>query len=256
MPNKNRREEIEKLIIDYLEKNRNSYYSLRDLTQLLPLRKHEHRELRDIMNSLKRDGKIILRNKQFGIKSSPQQKIVEGKFDAGSLVRGYSYAFVNNKNGDIFIDSEDISSAYHGDTVRVEIKYRRRGLLYGKVLKIVKRANDKLSGNIDAYQGRYYLVPDLARIHTTFDITDRGGAKVNDKVHLQIEDWGNREMNKRPRGKVIEILGTAGDTKVEELALIKQFELPLFFPDEVIAETEKLNDEVDENTLHNRKDFR
>ncbi|MBW6516758.1 MAG: VacB/RNase II family 3'-5' exoribonuclease, partial [Candidatus Cloacimonetes bacterium] len=29
-----------------------------------------------------------------------------------------------------------------------------------------------------------------------------------------------------------------------------------FFPDEVIAETEKLNDEVDENTLHNRKDFR
>ena len=256
MTNKNRRDEIEKLILDLLKKNPSSYFTLKDISENISLRKHEHKELRDIMNSLKRDEKIVLRNKQFGIKSAPQQKIVEGVFDAGSLVRGYSYAFVNAKDGDIFIDSEDISNAYHNDRVKVEIKYRRRGLLYGKVISISKRANVNLTGNIDSYQGRNFLVPDLARIHTTFEITDLKGAKKNQKVVLLVEDWGNRELNKRPRGKVSEILGEAGDTRIEELALIKQFDLPLYFPETVLQETNKLSEEITESVIHKRRDLR
>ena len=256
MTNKNRRDEIEKLILDLLKKNPSSYFTLKDISENISLRKHEHKELRDIMNSLKRDEKIVLRNKQFGIKSAPQQKIVEGVFDAGSLVRGYSYAFVNAKDGDIFIDSEDISNAYHNDRVKVEIKYRRRGLLYGKVISISKRANVNLTGNIDSYQGRNFLVPDLARIHTTFEITDLKGAKKNQKVVLLVEDWGNRELNKRPRGKVSEILGEAGDTRIEELALIKQFDLPLYFPETVLQETNKLSEDITDSVIHKRRDLR
>ena len=256
MSNQKRLEEIEKIVLGFLEENRNRYYSLKDLSRLLPLRKHEHKNLKEILNSLKREGKIILKNRQFGVKSEPKSKIVTGKFDAGSLVRGYSYAFVNTPEGDIFIDSEDISNAYHNDEVLVEIKYKRRGLFYGRIQSIKKRANTHLTGNIEHYQKRYYFIPDLGKIHTTFEISDLAGAKPNQKVNLKVEDWGNREENKKPKGKVVEILGEAGDTKIEELALIKQFELPLEFTAEIMDEVALLDEKIDKEEIERRKDLR
>jgi ribonuclease R len=39
-----------------------------------------------------------------------------------------------------------------------------------------------------------------------------------------------------PRGNITEILGKSGDPQVELLAVIRQYNLPLEFPDEVLAE--------------------
>jgi ribonuclease R len=256
MANKKRQKEIESMILNLLEKNKNNYYSLKDLSSLLPLRKHEHKELNEIMNNLKREKRVSLKHKQFGISSGRKSQRVTGKFDSGSLVRGYSYAFVLSPQGDIFVDSEDISNAYNNDEVLVEIKYRRKGMLYGKILKVEKRANTHLSGDIDHYQGRYYFIPDLEKIHTTFEVSDLAGAKEKQKVLLEIIDWGNRDLNIKPHGKVVEILGEAGDTRIEELSLIKQFELPLSFPEEVLRETEKLQEEIPAKEIKRRKDFR
>ncbi len=256
MAKKTRKAEIESRVLEFLDSHKNNYFSLKNLSQSLHLRKHEYKILQEVMNKLKRDGEVVLKNRQFGIKTSPQSQMVTGIFDAGSLVRGYSYAFVKCPDGDIFIDSEDISNAYHNDEVLVEIKYKRRGLLYGKVMKVNKRANDYLTGNIDHYQGKNYFLPDLAMIHTTFKITDLNNAKKGDKVLLKIEDWGSRESNQKPAGKVTEILGKAGNTRTEELALIKQFDLPLEFPEEVIGEAAKLDEVITEEEIQRRKDFR
>ncbi len=256
MTNLKRRQQIEEMILRFLRSNKNKFYSLKDISNELPLRKHEHRELKEIMNNLKRKKEVILKNKQFGIKASPPPKRVVGKFDAGSLVRGYSFAFVNTDKADMFIDSEDIGNAYHGDEVLTEIKYKRRGMLYGKILKVEKRANKYLTGNIDHYQKKYYLIPDLAVIHTTFDISELAGAKKDQKVKLKIEDWGNPDLNIKPYGKVIEVIGEAGDTKVEEISLIKQFELPLYFPDEVLKEAEMIAEKIEESEIKRRHDFR
>jgi len=256
MTNKNRKIEIESRVLEFLKDNKNSYFSLKELSQALQLRKHEYKSLQEVMNKLKRDNDVILKNRQFGIKTSPQSQKVEGVFDAGSLVRGYSYAFVNCPSGDIFIDSEDISNAYHGDKVLVEIRYKRRGLLYGRIVKVKRRANNFLTGNIDHYQGKYYFLPDLAMIHTTFQITDLRSARKGEKVLLQIENWGDRENNKKPAGKVTEILGKAGNTRTEELALIKQFDLPLEFPRDVNDEVSNLDDNIDDREIRRREDFR
>lgn len=46
-----------------------------------------------------------------------------------------------------------------------------------------------------------------------------------------------------PVGKVIEILGKSGEPEVELLAVIRQYNLPLEFPEDVIAEANLLSAE-------------
>jgi len=126
MAKKTRKAEIESRVLEFLDSHKNNYFSLKNLSQSLHLRKHEYKILQEVMNKLKRDGEVVLKNRQFGIKTSPQSQMVTGIFDAGSLVRGYSYAFVKCPDGDIFIDSEDISNAYHNDEVLTEEEIQRR----------------------------------------------------------------------------------------------------------------------------------
>lgn len=257
MANLKRKKQIEERVIKLLEKSKDNTFYLKDLADSVPIGKHEYRYLVEVVNNLKREGKIVLRSRQYGSRSQPESKTtIKGTFDAGSLVRGYSYAFVISEKGDIFIDSEDISNAYNGDEVLIEIKYRRKGLLYGKVKEVIKRAFSHLSGDLNSYQGRHFFVPDLAKIHTTFEVSDLNGAAVNDKVLLEITDWGNRDLNTTPKGRVIEIIGKAGNTGTEEISLIKQFELPLSFSDTVLEEANGLPLDISESEIKRRKDFR
>ncbi len=49
MPNKQRNKEIEDIVVDFLENNRNNYYLLSELSRYLPIGKHEHKYLTNIL---------------------------------------------------------------------------------------------------------------------------------------------------------------------------------------------------------------
>lgn len=258
MPNKQRMKEIEDIIINFIENNKDNYHSLSDLASQIPISKSERKYLKNILNKLSRNSSIIRRGKMFTAKpdNQPQAKSVTGIFDATSLVRGYSYAFVNHEDGDILIDSEDIGSAVHNDRVLVELKYRRRGLLYGSIKEVVERANTTFTGNIEKYQSRYIFTPDLRKVHISFDISELNGAAEGDKVIVRVVNWGQKSIGSKPSVVVTEKLGKAGDKEVEELAVFKQFNLPLDFPEQVKQELSGIEDYIDGDEINNRLDLR
>lgn len=73
---------------------------------------------------------------------------------------------------------------------------------------------------------------------------------------LTVTNWGLQLEGKMPRGNITEILGVSGDPQVELLAVIRQYKLPLDFPDEVLAEVQKLPVEPGEAEIKKRKDLR
>lgn len=80
------------------------------------------------------------------------------------------------------------------------------------------------------------------------------GAKENYKVVVQII---KEEMeNKKPEGKIIEVIGQADEADVDLLSIIKEYNLPYEFPKSVIKEAKSIKEELTLEEIKNRKDFR
>lgn len=217
------------------------------------------------------EGKLLKERKRYRLAAAPQKEkhnaqqtknqekspnLIEGTFDATSLSRDRSFAFVRSADKDYFVDSEDTLNAYHNDSVLIEVKTRRGNKEYGVVRRIVKRANELIPGDVSKQKKRWIFVASNPKIHTWFEVTDLGEATPGMKVMMKVANWGNPQSSKMPAGKITEVLGKSGDPHVELLAVIRQYQLPLEFPEAVIQEVQNLPEEISASVISSRKDLR
>jgi len=247
------------------ENNPGNQYSVRDIIDALFLSHKSHQAVKEIIFKLTDNGFIRKDNKKFKLNSnqtySKQEKkqppnLIEGIFDATSLARNYSYAFVRTEQGDFFVSSEDILNAFHGDTIAIEPHFKNGKSDYCFVRKVIKRANTLLAGDLQQSSGKYYFICSNPKIHQWFDVSDIGEATSGLKVMLEVTNWGNRSLSKPPVGIVKEVLGESGNPEAELLAVIRQNDLPLEFPANLSEEIEALPEALEENELRKRKDYR
>ncbi|HCX73311.1 MAG TPA: ribonuclease R [Candidatus Cloacimonas sp.] len=229
----------------------------KELASLAKVDKNKRKDVIHTLNKLRKNGEIGYNNHRYFIpKKAPANKQLIGTFDARPLAKNKSFAFVICPDYDVYISSEDTLNAFHNDTVQIDIKYTRKHKKYGIVTKIVKRFKEHFVGNVSKYKGRYYLLPDNHRIHSDFEIKKLNNASSGQKVILKVLYWGDRHLNKLPYGEVSEILGKAGEPEVETLAVIKDYNLPLTFPEAVIQELKDIEPEIRQQDYENRQDFR
>ncbi|MGC9361673.1 MAG: ribonuclease R family protein, partial [Candidatus Syntrophosphaera sp.] len=145
---------------------------------------------------------------------------------------------------------------YHNDTVLIEPHYKKGKSDYAHIRKIVSRANETMAGDIRSTQGRHYFISSNLKIHNWIEVSEMGEAQEGLKVVLKVTNWGNPEMGKRPVGKVIEVLGPSGDPQVELMAVIRQYDLPLEFPEEVQQEAQNIQQEIPDDEISRREDLR
>ena len=243
---------LENKIKKLLEKDTDNYYKIKDIQQILHIRKHKRKDLIHTLQHMVKEKKIQLINRKYTIRSEPQ--LIRGTFDARPMAKDKTYAFVICDDFDIFVNSEDTLNAYHKDVVLVEVSYSKINKKYGKIISIKERNSKKFTGNIQKVKNQTLFFSDNPFIHTPFYVNDSLNAKSDEKVLLEVTNWGNRSMQKLPAGKVIEILGKAGEPEVELLSVVRQFELPLLFPDNVIKEANELKKNIHTSPI--RKDLR
>ena len=130
--------------------------------------------------------------------------------------------------------------------------------------KIAKNSRNKYSINeIKTLVGTYmdsksfgFVVPDNKKESKDIFISkkNKNGAKNNSKVVVKITKEGT--VNKKPEGKVVEILGKTDEAGVDLLSIVKEYKLPYEFPVKVIEEAKSIEKEVNKEEIKNRKDFR
>ena len=130
--------------------------------------------------------------------------------------------------------------------------------------KIAKNRRNKYSINeIKTLVGTYmdsksfgFVVPDNKKESKDIFISkkNKNGAKNNSKVVVKITKEGT--VNKKPEGKVVEILGKTDEAGVDLLSIVKEYKLPYEFPVKVIEEAKSIEKEVNIEEIKNRKDFR
>jgi ribonuclease R len=179
----------------------------------------------------------------------------EGKIDI--IASGAGYVRLDEVGlNDVFIHGRDIGMALHGDKVRISIRDGRGTRAEGKVLEVLQRRRTSFVGTIQKHQGRLILVADDQKVQRPFVIPaqDAGEAREGDKAIIELGDW--RDARDQPRGRVVRVLGRAGEHAVEMHAILAEFGLPLEFPDSVISASEGMTDGCTKDEIARRRDVR
>jgi ribonuclease R len=158
---------------------------------------------------------------------------------------------------DILVRPADFNTALHGDTVRVEIisdgkkSNRQRGV----IAEVVERKQTDFIGHLDISEAFAFFIAetDKPMPDVYVPLTQLNGATDKDKVVVRITQW---ERNKKPSGEVVQVLDVNNehDFAMKEILLENSF--PVSFPDDVIEESERLPDVIDEKEISRRKDCR
>jgi ribonuclease R len=158
---------------------------------------------------------------------------------------------------DIYVSARKLHQALHGDKVKVYIFAKKSGRKNeGEVVEIIERAKTDFIGVIKISERfAFVAVDDRKMLHDIFvPLSDLNGAKNGQKVQVSITDWP--EEAKNPIGKVIYILGEQGENDTEMNAILAQFGFPLNFPPEVEKEANSIPEDVTQEDLADRRDFR
>lgn len=181
--------------------------------------------------------------------------IVEGKLEL--TARGAGFLITDDLDEDVYISSNDLHRAFHGDTVRVSL-YAQRGNRRpeGEVIEILERKRHEFVGTLQLEKNFAFLVPDDRRMYVDIFIPQDklNGGQNGYKAVAEITDWPDHTKN--PFGKITHVLGKAGDNDAEMTSILAEFEFPLAFPDQVEKEAEKISEEIPEKEIKKRRDMR
>ena len=171
---------------------------------------------------------------------------------------------------DVQIAPEETGVAMHGDRVVVRLLdalTRPRGVRQvgggeptGRVIRILERGRDTLTGNLQRTKLFFYVVPDDPRFQHDIYVPDpaksalRPAPALGDKVVVKLREWTQRHVN--PEGEIIARLGRTHEPGAELAAIFHKFELAREFPEDVQREAAALPARVGAADLDGRRDFR
>ena len=101
-----------------------------------------------------------------------------------------------------------------------------------------------------------FVIPDNRKQSKDIFISKKhfNNAKDNDKVVVKIIK--KEEKDRKPEGKIVEVIGNINVSGIDMLSIVKEFNLPYEFPKQVIEEAKNIEQEITLEELKGRKDFR
>jgi ribonuclease R len=169
----------------------------------------------------------------------------------------FAYVKIGEDRKDIYVKTQDLRSAFDGDTVRVATFPTRHGEHpEGKVLEVLKRNRSRFVGKIEVSKNFAFVVADARKVHQDFFVYPEHikNAKSGDKVIIEVSSWADDD--RKPEAKVVEVLGKAGENEAEIHSIMAEFDLPFRFPEMVERDAKNIEEGITEAEIKKRKDFR
>ena len=178
-----------------------------------------------------------------------------GKVDMAA--RGNAYIISDAFEDDVFIASNNMHKALHGDTVELYIyKRKKNGRQEGEVTQIIERARTEYVGVVQLNDKFAFVVPDSNKmpVDVFVPLSKAMKAEDGDKVLVSLEEWP--EKAECPNGAIIKILGKPGDHNTEIHSILAEYGLPYEFPSEVEAFANNIDTSITEGEIAKRRDMR
>lgn len=249
------REERKKIIYALMQDKTYVPMKIKELAIIMQVSKDDRYELESILNELIDEGLIMLTKR--GRYAIAEKKILTGVYS--STTHGFGFVTCEGDTEDYFISESNSRDAMHGDTVSIEIiKQAREGRRKeAKVIDVLVHAVNHLVGTFDKSKNGFgFVIPDNKKFSEDIfvPVEKSMGAVSGHKVVCELTSYGSRD--KKPEGKIIEILGHVNDPGVDILSVIKEYDLPVDFPEVVMNRLKNVPDSVSEADMNMRRDLR
>lgn len=196
------------------------------------------------------------KSKQKAKSKNTAQLTLKGKLEVTRS--GMGYVIIENADGDVLVRPGDFNTALNGDTVRVKVvrENMRTGKKEGKITEVVVRKQTEFIGHIQLSTNYAFFIPDTDKPMPDLFIplSELNGAKNKDRVVARLLKWDKDD--KKPVGTIVNIMKPEDENDAAMKELLAQAGFPLFFPEEVLEESERLPDVLDSNEISTRKDCR
>ena len=161
-----------------------------------------------------------------------------------------------DRSQDVYVPADRAADAATGDVVLVELKKRRPGDpgQRGEIVEIVERQTHQFVGTYFESEGTGYVVIAGTLFARPICVGDPGAKNVqaDDKVVVEMVRFPSSFHS--GEGVITEVLGASGKPGVDTLSIIREFNLPDRFPEDVLTEAEQQADAFDES-IGDRTDF-
>ena len=191
--------------------------------------------------------------------------MIEKKFVHGRLMmNAHGFGFVtpeeNPEEGDLFIGTEHLGGALHGDRVKVRVISRASGdkKRRGRIVSIVEPSNRKYVCTFGEEHGLRYAEcddPQLPYLVRPLNLK-KFNIKPNTKVIIEILDEERRRPALHLNGIIIEVLGESDDAGMDILSLMASYGLPREFPLSVLELAAQIEQEPSPYEISRRIDRR
>lgn len=226
----------------------------KELAMFLQVSKEEREELREVLQELLIEGKLMQTSKGKYMKSNGC--ILTGTFISNA--KGFGFVEIEGREEDLYIPEDKQGGAFHKDTVQVALLPPGRGKRQeAQVIRIIARGMTQVVGTYEQSRNNYgFVIPDNTKLpQDIFVPKERSkGAMTGHKVVVEITDYGTD--TKSPEGKIVEILGHINDPGVDIMSIVRGFELPVEFGEKIMNQVERVSQEVSEADRAGRKDLR
>ena len=162
---------------------------------------------------------------------------------------GFGFADAADGSGSYFIAPDDTKDAMTGDTVLVhpfmegEAGYTKGS--EGMILRILRHANEEITGHVAYWEGRLAVLPENVRLHAVITTDAREIAKlpVGTLVSVRILTYGARQESRVSgavhllSGDITEVFGERNSIEANYAAVLHEYRIPTAFPEAVLDES-------------------
>lgn len=260
-------------VLEIFRHNPERKYDVQDINDIMKLKgATAFKRLVKVLATLEAENLITINNGG-RYKLTPATQEVIGKFSAND--KGFGFVRVELEEGsteeipDVFVPKQNTLHALQGDRVKVKIvknanPWNGKGP-EGEVIGIIEHGLTDLVGEFQPYSDAQIKKTGLIGYVRSHDkklagypvyIKDTGiHPQMGDMVQVDITEYPSNEFPTRMLGLAVKTLGNKNDPGVDILSIVYSHGVRTEFPDEAIAQSESIPDELQPNDWVNRKDL-
>jgi ribonuclease R len=233
--------------------------TLKVMARLFEISADDYAEFRATVKRLIKDGKLDL-GKDKTLRRPERAGLIVGLFRRSAKGFGFVRPHTSTlKTDHIYIPVEATRDASSGDEVAVKItkRERREGMnVEGRIVEILARASGIFVGTYFEEGDTSFVAIDGTTFRQPISVGDPGakGARPGDKVALEIVRYPTPYLE--GEGVITEILGQRGQPGVDTLTVIRAFNIPDTFDEEVLDEAREQAKLFSEAEIGAREDLR
>ncbi|QSO48590.1 ribonuclease R [Alicyclobacillus mengziensis] len=159
---------------------------------------------------------------------------------------------------DVYVASGDMNGAMSGDKVMVRVERSASGgnRREGKIIRVLERGTNRVVGKFTHYKDHAFVTPLDKRFPQDIYISAEETMDAHDGYVVVVEITSFPTATRGPEGKVVEVLGHPDAPGIDILAVVRKYQLPEEFPEDVLKAAEEISLDLSEEDLKGRRDLR